>query len=726
MPRLTALPIVAARWSAHHPWRAIAGWFAFVAVAVALAMAIPVQSTTSADYRIGESGRAAAMLEQAGLDTPPSESVLIAARTGTLDEPAAQVAARELTARMARAPGVAGVDPVIWSPDGSAGLVNVVLDRETEDAGPLRAITADVQRAHPQLQIGQVGELTIDDGINERVAEDLRGAEYLSIPITWLLMLLAFGALIAAGIPVLLAGTSVAATMGLAAPISHLIHAEPSVNSLIVCVGMAVGIDYSLFYLKREREERAKGATTLDAVSIAAETSGHAILVSGGAVIAALAGLYLIGAATFSSLATGAIVVVAVAVIGSITVLPALLVKLGRWVDRPRIPLLWRLNRRIGHAGISSRLLRPVLRHPVVALIASVGVTTALAVPALGMTLHNANLQTLPQDIPAVATANRIAEKFPSQGTGALVVVRASRDQAGEVRSALTSLAESAQQTPYFVDPAIDPITVSADSTTTRLHLAIPFQEQDPKVDTAVSTLRRTLAPAALDPLGVSYAVGGDAAQGLDFGGRQSDRLPFVIGFVLLLTLLMMVAAFRSIPLALVSTAMNLLSVGAAFGLLRLVFQDGRLESLLDFHSPGFLVDWIPLFVMTILVGLSMDYHVFVLSRVREYAATGMPAVEAVRRGIGDTAGVITSAAAVMVSVFAVFATLSMLEMKMMGVGLAVAILLDATVIRLVMLPAALVLLGERAWWPGRRRRPPAEPVVTPEPAAVPGDLVRA
>ena len=185
------------------------------------------------------------------------------------------------------------------------------------------------------------------------------------MPVTLGLMLLAFGALIAAGIPVLLAATSVAATIGISAPLSHLVHAEPTVASMIVLIGMAVGVDYTLFYLKREREERARGRTTLDAVEIAAATSGHAILVSGGAVVASLAGLYVVGSATFNSLATGAIVVVAVAVLGSITVLPALLVKLGRWVDRPRVPLLWRLNARIGQGGLSRRILAPVVRRPV-------------------------------------------------------------------------------------------------------------------------------------------------------------------------------------------------------------------------------------------------------------------------------------------------------------------------------------------------------------------------
>ena len=252
-------------------------------------------------------------------------------------------------------------------------------------------------------------------------------------------MLLAFGALIAAGIPVLLAIGSVAATMGIAAAASHVMPAEPTVNSMIVLIGMAVGVDYSLFYLKREREERARGRTTLDAVEIAAQTSGHSILVSGLAVAASMAGLFLVDVVTFNSLALGAIVVVAVAVVGSITVLPALLVALGRWVDRPRVPLLWRLNRRIGAGGISRRVLAPVVRHPAAALAASVAVVGVLAVPALGMTMHASSLETLPRGIPAADTLRAVAEEFPSEGTTVTVVARGD-----DARSALATLESAA------------------------------------------------------------------------------------------------------------------------------------------------------------------------------------------------------------------------------------------------------------------------------------------
>ncbi|WP_238408829.1 MMPL family transporter [Pimelobacter simplex] len=700
----SALPTRAARWSATHPWRAIGAWLAFVVIAVGLAATIPTNEVDDADYRVGESGRAEASVERAGLDEPPAENVLIRARSGRLDAADGQAAADQVADRMRTTPGVAGVGDAVPSADGTALLVPVELTSDDVDAAPLLKATAAVQEAHPDLVVAQAGDVTIDEAIDERVGEDLHSAEFISLPITLVLMLLAFGALIAAGLPVLLAATSVAATIGISAPISWLVPAESTVLSMIVLIGMAVGVDYSLFYLKRERQERAAGRTTLDAVAIAAETSGHAIVVSGGAVIAALAGLFVLSDVTFNSLATGAILVVAVAVLGSITVLPALLVKLGRWVDRPRLPLLWRLTRRVPTGTVSGRILGPVIRHPVAALVVSSIGIVALAVPALTMKTNQAGAETLPRDIPAVQTYRAIMAAFPAEGTSARVVVTGI-DEA-PARAGIERLLDAADRSGGFVTDGAA-LRTSDDGRTTVLDLALPYDESDDRATQAVERLRDELVPDAFaDTPGAEAAVGGGAAEALDYADKQSERMPFLLGFVLVLTMVMMIAAFRSVLLGLVSTVLNLASVGVAFGLLSIVFQHGVGADLLDFTSPGFVIDWIPIFVLVVLVGLSMDYHVFVLSRIRELVDRGLPAREAVHRGIADTAGVITSAAAVMVSVFAIFATLSMMEMKMMGVGLSAAILIDATVIRLVVLPAVLVLLGERAW--PRRTRPVA------------------
>jgi len=705
-----------ARWCALHPWRAILGWVAFVAFAVGLATMIPTHETTDADYRLGESGRADAIVASAGFKDPDTEQVLITARSGDLDTQVAEQAAGAVVTGMKPLSGVDEVAEPQVSPDGSAYLVSIQLARDQDDAAPLQAVTKAVQADFPQLDVRQTGDVSLDDAINNRVADDLSSAETLSLPVTLILMLLAFGALIAAGIPVLLAGTSVAATVGILAPVSHLIHADSTVTSMIVLIGMAVGVDYSLFYLKREREERAKGHSSRDAVEIAAQTSGHSILVSGAAVICAMAGLFVMGDSTFNSLAVGSIIVVAVAVLGSITVLPALLAKLGRWVDRPRVPLLHRVMRRSRRGAISGRVLGPVVRHPLVSLAMATVVVVLLAIPAFGMKTHSANLETLPSSIPEAKTAQDLSHAFPSEGTTADLVVKAKASQQDEVAAALAQVEAAAEDTPLF-RPSGTEIKVSKDGTTSVLTLAMPFDESDHRVDTAIKELRSELAPAALEDLKVEHAVGGDAAESLDFVQREQSRLPLVIGFVLLLTLLIMGVTFRSVPIALISAGLNLASVGVAFGLMTLVFQHGWFESALDFSSPGFIIDWLPLFVLVVLVGLWMDYHVFVVSRIREHVQRGLPTRLAVRQGIADTAGVVTSAAAVMVSVFSIFATLSMLEMKMMGVALSGAILLDATLIRLVMLPAILCLLGDRAWWPTRRPQPLGHRVVEDEPA---------
>ncbi|WP_246060580.1 MMPL family transporter [Nocardioides dongxiaopingii] len=710
---LTTLPRRAARWSATHPWRAIGAWFLLVVVAVALAALVPTAETEDADYRHGDSGRAAELVAAAGLDGPDTENVLVTA-DGVLDPAAADAAAAAVVTALTPLEGVAAVAGPQWSPDRSALLVPVQLARDDDGSG--RGALADrvldavagVQDAHPDVEVRATGDATLDAAIDERVGDDLAAAEGISLPITLVLMLVAFGALVAAGLPVLLAVTSVAATIGILAPISHLVPAESTVTSMVVLIGMAVGVDYSLFYLKREREERLAGHSTLEAVDIAAQTSGHSILVSGGAVIASMTGLFLMGDATFNSLAVGSIIVVGVAVLGSVTVLPALLAKLGRWVDRPRVPLLWRLNARIGRGGLSTRILAPVVRRPGVALLLSGLVVAALALPALGLRVHAGNLDTLPASVPEVQTMREVAAAFPSEGTVVDVVVGSDDDA---VARALTSLERAAVATGDFTATGEAPSTARG---TTVLHLGLPYEESDERVDDAVRALRADLVPAAFDGTDAEVVVGGDAAVSLDTADRFGGRLPLVVGFVLLLTFLMMLVTFRSVVVAALSTVLNLASVGVAFGFLVLVFQHGWGSGLLDFTNPGFVIDWLPLFVLVVLVGLSMDYHVFVVSRIREHVSAGLPTRVAVQRGIADTAGVVTSAAAVMVSVFAIFATLSMLEMKMMGVGLSAAILLDATLVRLVMLPAALVLLGERAWWPVRPRPvvpPPAAPL---------------
>ncbi|MGY4767071.1 MMPL family transporter [Kribbella sp. CWNU-51] len=695
-----------ARWSAVHPWRAIGLWLLLVVVAVGMSVAIPKQQTQSKDEWVGQSGQAAELIEKAGLGDRPTETVLLTDPDGPLDKAAATTAITQLQQKLKALDPVQAVGQPVWSDNGKAALVPIELKGTADDAADsidkVVAATADVQKANPGLTIGQAGNASVDAGVWKQVGSDLAKAEKLSLPITFALMLIAFGALIAAGIPVLLAFSAAGAALGFYAPLSYLFPDGGSVANVVLLIGMAVGVDYSLFYLKREREERRKGRSTLDAVEIAAATSGHSVVVSGLAVIVSMAGLYVAQDATFASMATATIVVVAVAVLGSLTVLPALLAKLGHRVDRPRVPLLWRLNRRIGPGGISRRILAPVLRYPRAALTISALAVVALALPALGMKTESADLNTLPQSIPEVRTLKALQENFPSQGSLSYDVVA----QGDGAAAALTGLQESAVRTGKFVVPAGDAIRQAGGTAVLTLVSVLP--DSSANGEAALHQLRGELAPAALGS--TTWAVGGDSAESVDYGNNQRDKLPYVIAFVLALTLVMMAFTFRSLAIAVVTTLLNLASVGACFGVLALVFQHSWAEGILGFTSAGFVVSWIPLFLFVILVGLSMDYHVFVLGRIREGVAEGLTPREAVRKGITESAGVVTSAAAVMVSVFAVFATLGMLEMKQMGVGLAIAVLIDATLVRIVMLPSIMVLLGRKAWWPNRlHRQTPAQ-----------------
>ncbi|GAB3073750.1 MMPL family transporter [Micromonospora schwarzwaldensis] len=719
-----------ARWSAEHPWRAIALWVVFVAVCFVGGNAAGLNEATDADQAIGEFGRAELIVDSGGFHRAATENVLITARSGALDPAAAKAAAQDAAGRLRQVEGVASVGTPTPSRDGSALLLPITMSGDPATAGdrvgPLRDTTAQVQAAHPQLRVEEVGGPSIDKALDDTLGKDFKRAELLSLPVTLAILIIAFGALIAAGVPVLLALSSVAAAMGLSTLASHLVPATDTTASVILLIGMAVGVDYSLFYVRREREERARGRSGLDAVEIAAETSGHAVVVSGTAVVIAMAGLLLAQDAIFSSLAVGSILVVAVAVLGSLTVLPALLAKLGRWVDRPRVPLLWRLT--TPRPGRRPRfwpaVLRPALRAPVATLLVSVALLLALAAPALGMKLKFPGTEDVPRTTAAMQAYDRLAAAFPSNGTSHTVAVRAPAEQADRVRDALTGLAARTAADPLFAPAEGDgpEIRVSADRRVSVLEVATPFASRSDEAARSLRELREDLVPAALGGVpGVEYAVGGGVAASADYADHIWAKLPVVAAFVLVLTFLVMAWTFRSVVVALTSILLNLLSVGAAYGLLVLVFQSHWAEGLLGFTSMDAIVTWLPLFLFVVLFGLSMDYHVFVVSRIREAVDRGMPNREAVAYGITSSAPVVTSAAIVMVGVFSIFATLSMIDFKQLGIGLAAAILLDATIIRAVVLPSVMTLLGDANWWAPRfLRRRTAAPPVEPPPAPAP------
>jgi RND superfamily putative drug exporter len=705
-------------------------WLVFVVACIAAGNAAGTNEARSGG-NVGETGRAEQMIDDGHFPTDPAvERLVVTARSGALDQNAAKATLDDAAQRMRRLAGVTKVEAPITAPDGSTMMLPVTMAGDPETASdrvqPLLDTTAAIQRDHPALRVEEVGMASIDKGLSETVGKDFQKAELFSLPVTLAILLVAFGALIAAGVPVLLALSAVGSAIGLSALASHLIPAQQSTSSVILLIGMAVGVDYSLFYLRREREERARGAGHLDAVEIAAATSGHAVVVSGIAVIISMAGMFLASDNIFTSLAVGSILVVAVSVLGSLTVLPALLAKLGRWVDRPRIPFLWRLT--ASRPGVAPRnrfwsvVLRPALRYPAVTLVLSTGATVALALPASGMDLKLTGIQDVPRSTPVMQAYDRMIAAFPSTGTKHVVVVQAPASQAGQVKAALTDLASRTGADPLFAHDRQPELVTSPDGTVTLLDVGTPYPAGTPDGQRSLDRLRHDLVPATIGHVsGARYAVTGEIAGTSDYSQHVKEKLPLVVGFVLLLTFLVMAWTFRSVVVALTAIALNMLSVAAAYGLLVLVFQRTWAEKLLDFRSNHGVISWLPLFLFVVLFGLSMDYHVFVVSRIREAVRAGVPNREAVAQGITRSAGVVTSAAVVMVGVFAIFGTLSTLEMKQLGVGLASAILIDATIIRAVVLPSLMTLLGKANWWAPRFLRGPApQPLpVAPEPELV-------
>ena len=701
----------AARWSTQHRKTAVFGWLAFVIAAFAIgSFVIGNDTLTQQESGVGESGRADLAAYEA-FPEKAAESVFVHSDEHDSDSPQFHAAVDDVRERLGATKGVealtnpyteTGTGEVI-SPDGHSALVgyelpgDATVTKESIDA-PLAAIDA-AARANPEFGIEAFGSASTEKQFKESLNADLHKAEFISLPLTLVILLFTFGTLMAAGIPVLLALTAVLGTMGLLGPLSALSPVSDSINSVVLLIGLAVGVDYALFYIRREREERAAGRSAEAALEAAAATSGRAVLISGFTVMTAMSGMYLAGAADFTSYATGTIVVVAMAMLGSLTVLPALLSKLGTRVDKGRVPLVGAIKAKVAAIGIWGRIVDRVLRRPLLSAVLSTALLLALAAPALGLKLADAGEESLPRDMEVVQTFDRVKEAFPSEGVGLTVVVEADDVTAAPVVAAIDRLgSETAKQKALF-EGELD-VEVSPDKSVAVVSVPTAGDGTDGPSNDALDALRGEIVPATLGSTdGVEVNVSGGTAQTRDFVDSMKSHLPAVFAFVLGAAFLLLLITFRSIVIPIKAILLNLLSVGAAYGVLVIVFQGSWAEGLLDFESSGAIVPWLPLFMFVILFGLSMDYHVFILTRVKEAYDSGMSTDRAVSHAIKGTAGVVTSAAVVMVGVFSIFATLSLLDFKQMGIGLAAAVLIDATIIRGVLLPATMKLLGDWNWY---------------------------
>src|SRR3954447_6038095 len=722
-----------ARWSAQHRKKAIFGWLGFVVALFALSMASPMKTIVAETSGPGESGRADTIMYE-DFKQPAGEEVLIQSKTLTANDPAFKAAVGDVIEGVSALDVVADVkspysaeNAGFISGDKHSALVQVEIRGSSDDANdkiaPVVARVADIQKAHPELYVRSFGTST-GKALQASFSEDLHKAGLLSLPLTLIILLVAFGALVAAGIPLLLGITAVLGTLGIVALISQVLPMSDTVAPIILLIGLAIGVDYTMFYLKREREERAAGRSEEAALEAAAATSGRAILVSGLTVIVAMGGMLLTGDATYASFGVATMTVVAVAMLGSLTVLPALLSKLGDKVDRGRVPFASRLRRDGGEGRIWGAIIDRVLKRPIVSVIIAGGLLVAIAVPALQLRTAQPSIDTYPQKL--LGTYNRIKTAFPGSEIGSTVVLKAPDVESPAAQNAIARMKQRGLATGLLHEPIT--VDTNAAATVAAVTFAIAGNGTDRRSNEALTALRDDVIPATMTSIPDSeVAVTGMTAQARDFSDQMKQVAPLVFGFVLLFAFSLMLISFRSIVIAIKAVLLNLLSVGAAYGILVLVFQHGWGKGLLGFQFTGGIDPFLPILLFVILFGLSMDYHVFILSRVREAYDRGMSTEDAVSYGIKSTAGVVTSAALVMVGVFAIFGALQAMIFKQFGVGLAAAILIDATIVRAVLLPASMKLLGDWNWYlpkwlewlPHFDHSDPVEPVDAP-PAFVP------
>ena len=721
------------RWSASHRKTAIFGWLAFVFAAIVIGTGAGQKTIPQENNNVGQAHRADQILAHAGFtqSDPLTEIVVIQSRTLTVSDPAFRAVADDVVRTVAPSNAIHNLRSPLShshqvSRDGRTALVewdmNGTLKSAETRIDPLTSAVASVAKSHPAFYVGEAGAASTSKAMTDLFNTQLSQAGMRSLPLTLLILVLVFGSLLAAWVPLTVGLTAVLATMGITNVISHISPMDPSVQSVVLLIGLAVGVDYTLFYLRREREERAAGRSERAALEAAAATSGRAVLVSGLTVMIAMAGMLFAGDKTFTSFSIATMIVVAIAMIGSLTVLPAMLSWLGDRVEKGRIPLLGRFRRPVGEGRVWSKVLNPVLRHPVVSAIASAAVLLALAVPALSLHTGQSSVKSLPRSAPTVETLDRLQAAFPGQQSPAYVAVKTDTG-APEFRAAVDHLS-TALVSSHRSYGAIS-VDVNPEHTAARISIPLPGDGANSTSTDAMLALRSRLLPETVGKVsGATYAVTGATAGSYDWNQMMKSSLPIVFGFVLTFAFLLLLASFRSVVIAAKSVVLNLLSVAAAYGVVVAVFQYGWGQHLLGFQSSSTIAPWLPLMLFVILFGLSMDYHVFILSRVREAYDRGMSTADAVEHGIRTTAGTVTSAAVVMVGVFSIFATLPIVEMKEFGVGLAAAVLIDATIVRGVLLPASMKLLGKWNWylpnwlgWLPKLEHHP-EPRLQPAPAA--------
>ena len=703
----------AARACAAHPWRTVAAWVALAVVSMGITSVFLADSLTTESNFTGtpESQRAIDLIEQRlNRKEPVRDVVIVRSATRTVDQAEFQQQVESVRSRLvAAAPSVVRVGPTYYqthdrsqiSKDQHSTLIQVTMPGSELNDAPdrIKPVIAAVDEAGGRdgFTVLITGQATVGHDFTKLSESDLQKGEGIGIPIALLILLAVFGAVVAALVPLILTIFAIVVALALAALIGQISPLSFFVVNMLTFMGLAVGIDYSLFIVSRYRDERREGHPKHEAIGLAGMTASRAVLFSGMTVVLALVGMLIVPTKIFVSLAAGAILVVLVAVVAALTLLPAIISLLGDRIESLRVPYFGRRAQRASQdGGFWGRIVAVVMRHPVIAMVLSVAVLLIAAVPYFSIHTGSAGLATLPESTHAKQGYVALNRDFTvGEVTPATIVVDGDVSSAG-AREAFAKLQAALAKDDRFGTPQ-----PASDSARDLAVINVPVAG-DPNSDAAldaVRALRDTYLPDALSGTDLNAYVTGASAQNLDYFAITDKYLPIVFALVLGLSFILLMLAFRSVVVPASSIVMNLLSVGAAYGLLVFVTQQGHGAGLFGFQQVPIVEAWIPLFLFSVLFGLSMDYQVFLLSRIRERYDERGDAREAVAYGINSTARLITGAALIMVAVFAGFAAGQLVMFQQMGFGLGVAILLDATIVRTVLMPAWMELLGKHSWY---------------------------
>jgi putative drug exporter of the RND superfamily len=688
-----------ARHAALHPWRVVGAWAAVVAASIAaVALLLPTAITT--DQRITSEPEALqgydAIRRHLPQTGPEYTEIVVARSPGRRIEESAEL--RELHRELAAGGRRAAVgfpvtnDRSTISPDGDTAQIAVALrDEPEEDLEEVKAIVERFDRG--PLEVELTGEYTADADFIELSNRDLKEGElFFGLPASLVVLLLVFGAVVASLVPILLAVVAILFALALTSLVGQVWEVSFFVVNMLTGMGLALGVDYSLFVVSRYREELAAGVEKVDAISRAGATATRAVLFSGSAFAIALTGMLLVPDTILRSLAAGAILVGLTAVLAATTLLPAVLSLLGGRLEALRLPLAGRGD---GEGRLWAWVVARVQRRPLVSLLAATALLLACALPALDLRTGSAGIRTLPDGYASKDGFDLLEREF-GVGTVDVVQVAVEGELGPATRNGVERLREAIAADPSFREPRV---RLAPDGRLALVEAQVRGDSRDEASVQAIERLREEVVPLALPRGEADVYVTGETAEIVDYRELMERWLPIVFVFVLGFSFVLLTIAFRSVVVPAKAILLNLLSVGAAYGLIVLVFQQGIGNELLGFPQVDAIEAWLPLFLFSVLFGLSMDYHVFLLSRIRERFTQTGSSTEAVAFGVRTTARLITGAALIIVVVFVGFATGDLVMFQQMGFGVAVALLLDATVIRSVLVPAAMELLGARNWY---------------------------